>query len=95
MTNRYAAKVDANHADIRDGLRQCGFEVLDLSRAGEGVPDLLVRSRDGHPAFLEIKSNGGRLTPAETRFAAMTPGLYLVVYSLEEALERLNEMDGG
>ena len=90
---RYAAKVDLNHSEIRDGLRQCGFEVLDLSRAGEGVPDLLVRSKNWYPLFMEIKSPGGRLTPAEAKFAAMARGMYFIVYSLEEALERLNEMD--
>lgn len=44
---RYAKKTDANHADIRDGLKALGWEVLDTSGIGQGVPDLLSDSARG------------------------------------------------
>jgi hypothetical protein len=38
----YGSKKDANHAEIIDAMRKAGMAVLDLSRMGKGVPDLLV-----------------------------------------------------
>ena len=52
---RYAKKVDENHSAIRDGLRQLGLDVLDLSAVGGGVPDLCVRLSPGMSLFLEVK----------------------------------------
>lgn len=52
---RYAKRVDSSHAEIRDGLRALGFEVLDLSPAGQGVPDLAVKLSPGRSLFLEVK----------------------------------------
>lgn len=52
---RYAKRVDSCHAAIRDGLRGEGFEVLDLSAVGGGVPDLAVRIVNGRSLFLELK----------------------------------------
>ena len=52
---RYAKKTDANHADIRDGLKALGWEVLDTSGIGQGVPDLFVRLGPGRSLGLEIK----------------------------------------
>ena len=52
---RHARKVDVNHGPIRDSLRAAGFEVLDLSAVGGGVPDLCVRIGNGKSLFLEVK----------------------------------------
>jgi hypothetical protein len=52
---RHAKRVDNNHAAIRDGLRDYGYEVLDLSAVGGGVPDLAVRIVNGRSLFLEVK----------------------------------------
>ena len=54
---RYAKKVDKNHGVIRDGLRLHGYEVLDLSAVGGGVPDLAVRIVNGRSLFLEVKDS--------------------------------------
>ena len=54
---RYAKKVDHGHGDIRDGLREYGFEVHDLSAVGGGVPDLMVRVVNGRSLFLEVKNS--------------------------------------
>lgn len=88
---RRAARVDANHAQIRDGLRRL-FWTLDLSRCGAGVPDLLVWAF-GRLVFLECKiPKGGRLTEAQKTWhaAARERGVPVyVVHSLEEALDAL------
>ena len=54
---RYAKKVDKDHGVIRDGLRLHGYEVLDLSAVGGGVPDLAVRIVNGRSLFLEVKDS--------------------------------------
>lgn len=88
MTGR---RVDLNHAEIRDGLRKCGYIVEDMSAAGHGFPDLLVGSGDVL-VLLEVKRPGEELTPRELRFHAKF-ALYpvYVVTSLEDALHRLGE----
>lgn len=69
MKSRYAARVDATQPDIVYALQAVGALVLDLSRAGGGVPDLLVYFR-GRYFLLECKSTGGTLTPAQLRTIA-------------------------
>lgn len=90
---RQAARVDTTQAEIVAALRRAGAWVLDLSRAGQGVPDLYV----AYPArewagFLECKSRGGRMTPAEVRFVAECPVPVRVVYSAEDALRVIGAM---
>jgi len=53
---RHAKRVDTNHAEIRDGLRDLGWTVLDLSACGGGVPDLCALLVPGISLFLEVKS---------------------------------------
>ena len=48
---RYAARRDANDADITTAVRAAGFTVYDLGTAGQGVPDKLVVA-PGFAAFL-------------------------------------------
>ena len=51
---RYAAKVDANQADIVRDLRDMGCSVTLLHAVGGGVPDLMV-GWQGETFLLEIK----------------------------------------
>lgn len=89
---RLAAKVDATHAEIRDGLRKCGFSVFDCSKLGAGFPDLIV-GRYGVSYLIEVKSPRGRKT-AEDRLQkaqiafrdAWKGGPVLACSSLEDAL---------
>ena len=39
---RYARRVDANHAEIKAAFEKMGCSVVDLSRMGEGCPDIAV-----------------------------------------------------
>ncbi len=66
---RHAKRVDRNHAEIRDGLRALGYQVLDLSGAGQGVADLAVAVAPGMPHFLEVK-DGKRPLSAQALTAA-------------------------
>lgn len=89
MTRHYARKVDRNHAAIVSELRQAGLYVLDLSRVGDGCPDLLV-ARGGRMLLAEIKAKGKRrsLTDPEREFFDGWPiGLAIVAESAEEVLQ--------
>ena len=90
---RRAAKVDANHRQIRTALRQVGWTVHDLSGAGNGIPDLLCL-KAGRVAFVEVKDgskvpSARKLTPDQVALheaftAAGTP--VHIVTSVEEAI---------
>lgn len=89
---------DGNHAEIRDGLRLCGYKVLDLADLGKGVCDLLVcsKSKPRRWRLLEVKDphqppSARRLTPDEAKFHAEWGDAAKVVDTLEEALAALRE----
>lgn len=88
---RHAKRVDANHAEIRDGLRADGWDVLDLSDVGGGVPDLCVANPQGFlPLFLEVKDgskppSARKLTDAETDWRVFCGAITETVLSMEEA----------
>ena len=86
----YNKRVDANHAEIRDGLRDLGFDVFDSSMFGKGFPDLIVRGK-GRVILLEIKDGNAKLTDAESKFHDMFSGLGVyIVRTLYEAIEFMN-----
>src|SRR5690349_11436998 len=67
---RYAAKVDENQAPIVKALREIpGCVVKDLSRMGDGWPDLAVGYR-GTNFYLEVKGKGKKLTDAQRNWHA-------------------------
>lgn len=83
---RRAAKVDSNHAAIVKTLRKIGCKVTDLSRVGEGVPDILVWYR-GRFLLLEIKVPGGKLNDRQAKWHSEYEGcLVFVVKDEEEAI---------
>lgn len=51
---RRAARIDANHNEIVNALRQIGAKVQSLAQLGKGVPDLLVAHR-GRWFVAEVK----------------------------------------
>jgi hypothetical protein len=88
---RRAAKVDFNHAQIRDGLRQLpGCTVKDTSNIGGGFPDLVV-GLNGRTLLLEVKDgakvpSARKLTAAQKNFVTNWTGSPIwVVESLEQA----------
>lgn len=96
---RRAARTDGIHAAIVQALRKVGCQVLDLSRVGQGCPDLLVRCGrfldvSGPRAtgtawpkvvLMELKLPRGRLTEPQEDFLSQWPET-VIVRSVSEAL---------
>ena len=78
-------KTDGNQTDIMQALRAAGFYVFDCSRMGRGFPDLLINSY-ARVVLMEVKTQEGRLTPAEAKFHAEYKGELYIVRSVEDAL---------
>jgi Holliday junction resolvase len=91
---RRAAKVDGNHSEIVQALRDAGALVQSLAPVGGGVPDLLV-GWQGMLLLIEVK-DGSRipsqqeLNPAQEKWHEAWSGhpVY-VVRSVDETLEVL------
>jgi hypothetical protein len=91
---RYAKRTDANHTEVRDGLRADGYLVEDLSGIGQGIPDLAIQSPTGWPPtlWLEIKDgtkppSARELSDPEKRMQKLIGASYKVANSLKEARE--------
>jgi Holliday junction resolvase len=88
----YAKRTDANHAAIRDVLRQLQWLVFDTSAIGRGWPDL-VALRGGQVRFVEVKDGAKvksqqKLKPAQVALHAAFKAAgcpVVVVTSVEEA----------
>lgn len=92
----YARRTDRNHADVRDGLRRCGFSVEDYSGLGGGVPDLCVMVKPGVSLFLEVKDPKApkerhALTKAEEIWFKYNGWNTRKIFSLEEALSAIHQ----
>lgn len=83
---RWAARTDANQAEIVKELRKAGRSVVSLHRVGQDVPDLLV-GNNGLNFLLEVKTEGGDLTKGQREFAKSWRGEVATVRSAEEAIE--------
>lgn len=94
-TEMRARRKDANHADVRDGLRAAGYSVLDLASYGVSV-DCLV-GWDRGAALVEIKDgskppSARALTEDEVKLRDNWQGHYIIALSLEDALEKLKAL---
>jgi len=87
---RHAARVDNNHAEIRDAIRATGRYCFDCSAFGNGFPDLLCVNDYGQVVLLEVKTLRGKLTPAEIAFRDSYPGAWYLVRTAETAIDYLN-----
>jgi hypothetical protein len=76
-------RLDANHAEIRNGLEQAGASV-----SPSGPCDLLVGFR-GQTYVFEVKTAKGKLRPKQKRFLAGWKGSAHVVRTLDEALRAI------
>lgn len=83
---RRAARVDANHKEIADGLRAIGRSVLSLHQLGRDAPDLLVGNGSAN-ILLEVKTKTGKLSEGQKTFMEWWRGPRAVVRSLDEAIE--------
>jgi len=78
-------RVDDNQREIVKALRECGADVFLLHEVGKGFPDIIVGIR-GANYLMEIKSEKGKLTPAEIEFFDTWRGQKALVRSVDEAL---------
>jgi hypothetical protein len=96
--NRPKVKLDANHAEITDYLRDHRFLVEDFSASG-GKVDLFVSNRELSAfGFLEIKveTSRARYTKAQLKWVSGTPFNIAFVKNKEQALEfALNPREKG
>lgn len=88
---RRAAKVDQNHGAVVKALRSVGCSVLDMSRLGEGAPDLLA-GYEGCNWLFEVKNptqpaSKRKLKPMQEAFRAAWGGQWAVVESANQAIE--------
>lgn len=91
----YARKKDIGHNAIGDHLRKLGWSVLDLWRAGCGIPDLLVgRTINGRSwaCLVEVKQPGKKLTPDEQAVRDRWEAGYIVATSPEDAEAQLKAL---
>jgi hypothetical protein len=90
----YGRRVDANHAGIRQALRQCGWWVKDMSAMGKGWPDLLA-VKAGRAVLVEVKD--GSKPPSDRKLTAPQEALHaelksagwpvVIVTSVSDAME--------
>ena len=90
---RYAAKTDASHKGITQGLAKLGWWFRDCARyPGLGF-DILTRHRHGYPLLLEVKNPGSpstqKLTDSERAVLEAFPQFFRVVTSLDETLQAI------
>ena len=86
----YARKVDTNHGQIRDGLRNVfGAQAVQDVSMYPGLGFDLIAVARGRIAFLEVKppKKASRLTESEQAARDRYGDLWRVVTTLEEALE--------
>lgn len=91
---RRAARTDANHAEILQAFRDCGFQVFDTSRLGGGFPDCVVHRNTHGVVLVEIKDgakppSARKLTPDEDEFAQRFP--VDIVTSVDDVLALANK----
>ena len=79
-------KADTNHKQIADAFRKMGYSVADTHEHGNGFPDFIA-AKDGYNHMIEVKSETGKLTPAELRFAEKWQAPIYVIRSVEQAIQ--------
>jgi len=82
---RRAAKIDANQTEIVEAFRRLGCSVLDLSRVGQGCPDLLICGPVG-TMLVEVKTAKGRATRDQVTFWRQWKGQIAVVRSVDDVM---------
>jgi hypothetical protein len=90
--NKYAAKVDANQAQIVKALRQMGMLVECTHAAAGGFPDLVI-GWQGRTYQVEVKC-GSNLTPAQVRYHAKWAGYVTIIENVEQAAALVSKIKG-
>lgn len=97
---RRAARTDGNHREIADIARALGCSVLDLSRVGNGCPDLLIGAYMGHRVnwLVEVKDSTKPpskrvLTPDQKVFHETWRGQVCVVTCVDDLLALIKQKE--
>ena len=95
---RRAAKKDDNHNEIVQYLEKAGCLVLDLSRVGEGCPDLFIGYR-GRLYLVEIKDGNKPpsarvLTSAQEKFHEKWKDYPLFIFKNDEDIKNFLRIYG-
>lgn len=90
MSPRYAARIDANQADIVKALRGVGATVWSAAALGNDFPDLIV-GFNGENVLMEVKNpeRGKRAAEQHDDWHARWSGRVVVVWTVDEALEAI------
>jgi hypothetical protein len=91
----YAKRVDLNHTEIVKTLRSLGAGVVDMSRVGQGFPDLLIHFQN-QSVLVEVKSGEGKkFTQAQLKFISNWQGPAIVrINDVEGAIRLMNILRG-
>jgi len=96
VANRIAARVDANHGEIKKAFISLGCSVSDTSGAGKGFPDIVVGYK-GITVLVEIKD--GEKTPSQRKltkdqiiFHGNFTGAIAVVKDVDDVLKIYNKL---
>lgn len=89
----YAKRVDENQKEIVKALRLMGADVYDLSKVGNGIPDLMVATQ-GETILVEVKSNEkARYTDHQLKYLSnWRGGLVVRVNSVDDAIAMLQNI---
>ena len=91
----YAKRVDLNHTEIVKTLRSLGAGVVDMSRVGQGFPDLLIHFQNKN-VLVEVKSGESKkFTQAQLKFISNWQGPAIVrINDVEGAVRLMNILRG-
>jgi hypothetical protein len=93
---RRAARVDANHAEIRETYRRLGCSVADTFTLGKGFPDLVV-AKFGITDLVEVKdgskpASARKLTDDEIKFHNAWFAKVWIIKSVEDVLAHVEDI---
>lgn len=81
-----ACRIDKNHNQIVDALRQVGVTVQSLANIGKGCPDI-VAADDENTWLIEIKGPKGKLTEHQEKWIDEWRGPVFIVRTVDDALK--------
>ena len=94
---RRAARVDSNQTEIVKAFRRLGASVAHTHTLGNGFPDVVVGVR-GVNYLVEIKDGSKppsqrKLTQDEQEFRGAWRGQYVVIESIDDVIQFINQTE--
>lgn len=87
----YANRPDGNQSEIKLALITAGWSVIETNIMRGKMLDLLV-AKHGVTIAVECKMPGKKLTPSEAKFFDDWPGLKVLVYSGQDAVDTCGKL---